>query len=81
MGIIKASDLTDDPVSHPKHYTQGKWEVIDIIEGMMMDDDYHLANALKYIFRAKHKGRFYEDLNKAIWYLNRRVMKGDKYGS
>lgn len=60
-----------DPVNHPSHYNVGKIEVIAAI------DDWKLGfcegNAVKYIARAKHKGRELEDLKKAVWYLNHRI--------
>jgi polyferredoxin len=65
--------ITDDPVSHPKHYTSGKAhcecgrkiECIDIARHL----DFDLGNALKYIWRSEHKNGA-EDIKKAIWYLN-----------
>ena len=60
-----------DQVNHPKHYTFSAIEVIDAIEAWGLD--YHLGNAIKYIVRAKHKGKFEEDIRKAIWYLKRRI--------
>lgn len=60
-----------DPVNHPAHYTQGKIEVIDFIEDQKLG--FHEANCVKYIARAKHKGRELEDLKKAAWYLSRRI--------
>jgi len=63
-----------DLVNHPPHYTTGKIEVIDFIEDQ--DLPYHLANAVKYIARCRHKGTEAQDINKAIWYLQRyRDMK------
>ena len=60
-----------DPVNHPSHYTDGKYEVIDFIESHGLG--FHLGNAVKYISRAgkKNKDKEIEDLNKAIWYLER----------
>lgn len=46
--------------------------MIDFIEDQNID--YHLGNTVKYICRAPHKGRFVEDLKKALWYLNRRIQ-------
>jgi len=60
-------------VDHPKHYNITKFEVIDIIEEFELG--FHLGNAIKYILRAKHKGKYKEDLEKAIWYLNRELEK------
>lgn len=63
----------DDVVNSPKHYTTGKYEVIDVIEDW--DLNFRLANAIKYIARHKHKGKPLEDLEKALWYLQREVDK------
>jgi len=63
-------------VDHPDHYNQGKLEVIDVIEDWGLC--FHLGNALKYIGRADHKGRFKEDVEKAIWYLKRRLGQDEK---
>lgn len=61
----------NDPVNHPSHYTFGKIEVIDFLEDQKFP--YHLANAVKYISRAgrKNPDKTIEDLEKAVWYLNR----------
>lgn len=61
----------NDPVNHPKHYTFSKFEVIDVIEEWKLA--YHLGNVVKYIARAKHKGKELEDLKKALWYLDRYI--------
>lgn len=58
-------------VDHPNHYNKGKFEVIEVIEDW--DLNFHLGNTIKYIARAKHKGRELEDLEKAMWYLNREI--------
>ena len=60
-----------EQVNHPSHYNQGKFEVIEIIEDQQ--PNFHLGNAIKYICRAgkKNKEKTIEDLQKAIWYINR----------
>lgn len=58
-----------DMVNSPSHYTSGKIEVITFIEDQ--DLPYHLANAIKYICRCRYKGTEKQDIDKAIWYLNR----------
>lgn len=63
-------------ISHPSHYNFGSLEVIDIIEDWRLG--FHEGNAVKYILRAKHKGAEIQDLNKAIWYLQRRVSNIEK---
>lgn len=66
---------TDDPVNHPSHYTDGKYECIDYIESMGYNRDGYLFNAVKYISRAGKKDpkKRDEDLQKAIWYLERKL--------
>lgn len=61
---------------HPAHYNAGTIEVIDVIEDW--DLGFHLGNAVKYIARAKHKGRELEDLEKAQWYLERHLGRLSK---
>ncbi len=66
-----------DPVNHPEHYNQGKYETIDVIEDA--DLGYHLSAALKYILRCNYKGKIDEDLAKAVWYIERyRKLLRDK---
>lgn len=62
-----------DNVSHPKHYTDGKIEVIDFIEDKKLD--FHLGNCVKYVCRAgkKDPNKEVEDLQKANWYLTRKI--------
>lgn len=64
-----------DPVNGPSHYTDGKIEVIDYIEDKNLG--FCLGNAIKYISRAgkKDPSKEVEDLNKAIWYINRRIKE------
>lgn len=62
-----------DTVNHPAHYNVGKIEVIDAIEDWRLG--FNLGNAVKYIARAEHKGRFLEDLRKASWYLDREIKR------
>lgn len=66
----------EDNINSPKHYTSGKYEVIDVIEDW--DLNFRLANTVKYIARHKHKGKPLEDLKKALWYLQREI---DTYGA
>ena len=62
-----------DMVNHPEHYTDGGIVTIDFIEAKKLP--YHLGNALKYISRAgkKNKDKTIEDLQKAIWYIDRYI--------
>lgn len=62
-------------VNHPNHYggENNPYEAIKVIEAW--DLDFCLGNAVKYISRAgkKDASKELEDLNKAVWYLNRRI--------
>ena len=64
-----------DPVNKPQHYAGTKIEVIDYIEDKNLG--FCLGNAVKYISRAGRKdpSKTIEDLNKAIWYINRRIKE------
>ena len=58
-------------VNHPPHYNVGNYEVIEIIEDWKLN--FNMGNAIKYIARANHKDKKEEDLQKAIWYLQREI--------
>jgi hypothetical protein len=68
---MKPAPKQDNKVDHPKHYNMGKFEVIDVIEDWQLD--FHLGNVVKYVARAPHKGDLLQDLEKAAWYLRRRI--------
>ena len=81
MGIIsdyremfdQEAARTGDLVNHPPHYKQGNIECIDAIEAALTEEEfrgYCKGNALKYVWRERHKGQD-ESLRKAVWYLNR----------
>lgn len=61
----------NDPVQRPAHYTFSAVEVIDAIEAWELG--FHLGNVVKYVARARRKGRELEDLKKARWYLERAI--------
>lgn len=61
-----------DNVNHPAHYNKGKIECIEFLEDQFMDRP-HEWNAVKYLCRAAFKGRQVEDLEKAIWYIRRKI--------
>jgi len=58
-------------VYHPTHYNRGKIEVIDFIEDQQLG--FHLGNVIKYICRLESKGERIQDLEKALWYLERYI--------
>lgn len=65
-----------DPVNHPRHYTEhpSGIECIQITEHM----GFNLGNALKYIWRCDLKLDAVEDLRKARWYIDREIAKRTK---
>lgn len=63
---------TKEAVQHPKHYNEGKYEVIDVIEDWKLG--FNDGNAVKYIGRHRHKNRPAEDLKKALWYIARELV-------
>lgn len=67
-----------DPVNHPPHYTQGRFEAINVIEDAVRHAPDPVAGGcqwqtLKYLLRLWHKGNAYQDAQKARWYLNRLI--------
>ncbi len=61
-------------VDRPPHYTShpSGVECIQVTEHM----NFNLGNAVKYIWRAALKGKEKQDLEKAIWYLQRELKRG-----
>lgn len=70
----------DDPVNHPNHYADGKYECIDYMESRGYIHSGYVFNAVKYISRAgkKDPDKYEEDIRKAIWYLNRGIESKQK---
>lgn len=71
-----------DQVNHPPHYTQGRFEAIDVIEDAVQHaPDAVLGGlqwqALKYLLRMWSKGNPQQDAAKAQWYLSRLIAKLD----
>jgi hypothetical protein len=59
-----------EAVDHPEHYNPGVYEAINVIEHYNLG--FHLGNSVKYILRAgKKHDNVKEDIDKAIWYLQR----------
>ncbi len=63
-------------VNHPGHYGgDTTYEAIKVIEAWELG--FHLGNAVKYISRAGEKDptKEIEDLEKAVWYINREIER------
>ena len=72
--------MQEDKVNHPKHYTNHP-SGIECIE-ITQHHDFCIGNAIKYLWRAgiKCADTEVEDLEKAIWYINKKIeliKKGD----
>lgn len=77
--IIENKDNMEkkEMVNHPSHYggSENLYEAIKVIEAW--DLDFCLGNTVKYISRAgkKDKQTEIQDLEKARWYLDRKINK------
>jgi len=70
-GKEKSCKPKKERVDHPSHYNTGRIEVIDAIEDW--DLSFNDGNAIKYIARHRYKGNAVQDIEKAIWYLQRHL--------
>ena len=74
--VIQTEEV--ERVSHPSHYNKNGVECFDVIKAAIGDDGFEsfcYGNVLKYLFRARHKGNYNEDLKKASFYLNEIIKK------
>ena len=65
-------DTPPENVYNPPHYKQGKIECIEAIQSALTEEEfrgYCKGNAMKYIWRERHKGGK-ESIEKAAWYLD-----------
>ena len=63
----------ENKINHPVHYggKDNPFEPIKIIE--YYDLNFMLGNCIKYVLRAGKKGNKLEDLEKALWNLQREI--------
>lgn len=68
-----SSKVTGSAVEHPAHYNlhPSGIEAIQVIEHLTGN----LFNTVKYIWRADHKGKTVEDIQKALWYIKRELVR------
>src|SRR5690554_851409 len=75
-GVHTCRGPKEDAVNHPNHYTQGRFETIEVIEEITQGYSdgyvaYCVGNALKYLARAPHKhAEPTEDIKKAEKYIS-----------
>lgn len=65
-----------EKINHPEHYGGDTvYEAIKVIEAWNLD--FCLGNTVKYISRAgkKNQSKIVEDLEKAKWYLERKISQ------
>ena len=62
-----------ETVNHPQHYNEhpAGVECIDVVEWF----NFNIGSAIKYLWRAEHKGKQIEDLEKAAWYIEREISR------
>lgn len=77
---LQHTQLPDPPqpdlVKSPSHYNRNGIETWDLIEHVILEYPdptcaYHIASIHKYSDRAPYKGKFYQDLRKAIQHAKR----------
>jgi hypothetical protein len=70
-GVKQMTDL----VNKPPHYNKGGVEAIDYIKQQLGKDfpAYLEGSAIKYIHRHKFKDANIQDLEKAVWYINKLI--------
>ena len=70
--------MSKEQVNHPEHYggKDNEYEAIKVIEAH--DMNFNLGNVIKYTLRAGKKLDGTEDLQKAVWYLNREIDRHTK---
>ena len=73
--INSLDDLNNDPINKPAHYNNGSVEAIDYIKQQLGKEfpAYLEGSAIKFIHRHKYKEANIQDLQKAVWYINKLI--------
>ena len=66
-------------VDHPSHYNTGEIEAIEYIADQGYGEGFCIGSSMKYLARAKHKGNYQQDLEKARWYLDWWIENGSRF--
>lgn len=76
-GRLMSVENASENVNSPPHYTQGKVECIDALAAATAHlkgiEAVCVGNVIKYVWRYKDKNGI-EDLQKAMWYLDRLIQ-------
>lgn len=59
------------PVKHPSHYQGDGIEAMEVVEAFGLC--WHLGNAFKYLVRCHRKGNTVQDLEKAVFCIQREI--------
>jgi hypothetical protein len=70
--VAEQKATTVDMVNAPPHYNFGKFEVFPVLQDWFNTQPL-LWQVVKYLSRAKHKGNYLQDLEKAQWYLSKAI--------
>jgi hypothetical protein len=72
--------MEKEMVNHPEHYggKNNVYEAIKVINAWGYDKDFYLGNAVKYLSRAGKKDDTIQDLRKAIWYIEQKIVLLEK---
>jgi len=73
-------NILKEAINHPTHYggEDNPYEAIKVIEAWEVG--FNLGNTLKYISRAGKKDNIIQDLEKALFYLDREIQNRKKLG-
>ena len=70
MICTHVTQVVNDEVNHPTHYTAGQVECIEALRAALTEDEfrgYCKGNMIKYIWRERHK-QGNTSIEKALWY-------------
>lgn len=72
-GVVSTDSEQYDPVNRPLHYNQhpSGVECITITEHF----NFNIGSAVKYLWRSGLKGDRIQDLEKALWYIDREIIR------
>lgn len=78
--IVTIDEDDNNQVIHPQHYggKDNPYEAIKVIEAWGVG--FNLGNTLKYLSRAGKKDNIIQDLEKALFYLDREIQNRKKLG-
>lgn len=77
---MKPKDVNVEKSPHYQFGKDGEYEVFKVLDAWGLWNDAALFNVIKYVARARHKGRFLEDLKKARVYLDQRIKMEEGEG-